>query len=79
MPGLPVLSGGQIIKYLCDRKGFRITRRSRHVILKSGDGKRMVPVPLHDELDRGTLAGILFRAGIDTDEFIEEWGKNKGR
>lgn len=79
MPRLPVISGGELIKYLCNTKKFTITRRSKHVILKSNDGKRTVPVPLHPKLDRGTLSGILYRAGVDIDEFIHDWEDNKGR
>lgn len=75
MPRLPVVSGEDIIKYLYRSRGFRTIRsKGSHVILRSADG-RTVLVPLHDELDRGTLSNILERAGIDTDEFIEEWNK----
>jgi predicted RNA binding protein YcfA (HicA-like mRNA interferase family) len=51
-----------------------VRSRGSHVILKSPSGK-IVPVPLHNELDRGTLSGILEIAGISLDEFIEEWNK----
>ena len=44
-----------------------------HAILKSADGKKTVSVPLHSELDRGTLTSILEVAGVTTDEFIQEF------
>lgn len=63
-----------MIKYL-SKKGFRVGRqRGSHVVLKSTD--RMVTVPLHDELDRGTLKAILEQAGISREEFIKEFSKN---
>lgn len=71
MSKLPRLSGTELIKYL-QKKGFIPTRqRGSHVILKSSN--RRIAVPLHDELDRGTLLGILEEAGITRDEFIQEW------
>ncbi|NWG09146.1 MAG: type II toxin-antitoxin system HicA family toxin [Nitrososphaerales archaeon] len=71
MPRLPVISGAELMKYLI-KKGFVPARqRGSHVVLKSGD--RRVTVPLHDELDRGTLMAILEEAGISREEFLEEW------
>jgi len=69
---LPVISGLELIKYL-RRKGFLPTRRKgSHVVLKSSSGRR-VTVPLHNELDRGTLLAILEAAGISREEFLKEW------
>jgi hypothetical protein len=39
------------------------------------DGIRPFPVPLHNELDRGTLGAILDQAEI-RDEFIDDWYGN---
>jgi len=41
------------------------------VVLRSGD--RRVTVPLHKEIDRGTLLAILKEAGISRDGFLKEW------
>lgn len=72
MPKLPIVSGGELIKYLT-KKGFRITRRrGSHVVLRSDS--KIVTVPLHSELDRGTLLAILQQAGISKEEFLSEWG-----
>ena len=73
MHKLPVVSGAELIKYLHKSREFVTTRvRGSHAILKCPAGKT-VSVPLHRELDRGTLSGILSRAEISVDEFIEEW------
>lgn len=74
MSRLPVLSGEKLIKYLSKTRGFVTTRaRGSHAILKSPGGKVTISIPLHIELDRGTLSNILERAGISRDVFIEEW------
>ena len=65
---LPVLSGPEVIKAL-SKIGFRVTRqRGSHVVLRHEDGRR-VTVPLHNELDRGTLAAIMTQAGLTREEF----------
>lgn len=46
-------------------------QKGSHVVLKSQDGRR-VTVPLHEELDRGTLLEILAEAGISKEEFLRE-------
>lgn len=68
MPELPVCSGGEVIRAL-ERLGFRVVRqRGSHVMLRKGmDG---CVVPLHRELKRGTLSGILRQAGVGASEFI---------
>lgn len=71
MSKLPVVSGRELIKYL-SKKGFQVTRTSgSHAIMKKNDVTPF-PVPLHDELDRGTLGAILEQAKI-RDEFIRDW------
>ena len=72
MSKLPVISGMELIKYLGSR-GFIVSRqKGSHVVLKSQNG-RCVTVPLHDELDRGTLLEILEEASISKEEFLREW------
>lgn len=67
MPPLPVLSGKQLITVL-ERNGFAVVRqRGSHVRLKHADG-RSTTVPLHKELDRGTLRGILRQARLGVDD-----------
>lgn len=74
MSRLPVVSGKELIKYLT-KKGFIVSRqKGSHVVLKSQNGRR-VTVPLHEELDRGTLLEILAEAGINKEEFLKDWYK----
>lgn len=74
MPRLPVVSGRDLIRYLTNEKGFLpVRQKGSHVVLKSSDGKRVFTVPLHNELDRGTLGAILEQAGIGREQFASEW------
>jgi predicted RNA binding protein YcfA (HicA-like mRNA interferase family) len=65
---LPVLSGQRLVKAL-ERAGWQTVRqRGSHVRLKHPDRGVFITVPLHRELKRGTLSGILSDAGLDTDQ-----------
>jgi predicted RNA binding protein YcfA (HicA-like mRNA interferase family) len=69
MPRLPVLSGQQTIRVL-EKLGFvQVRQRGSHVVLRRG-GTGCV-VPLHSQLKRGTLAGIIRQSGITPDEFVQ--------
>jgi len=48
------------------RLGF--TSDSHH-IMRGSDG-RIVVVPMHKPIKRGTLRGVLRQAGVDLDEFL---------
>ena len=69
---LPRVSGGDVIKILT-KIGFTIARqKGSHVILKkeTSEGIRTTVVPLHSEIDRGTLLEILRQAGLKKDDFL---------
>ena len=68
MSKLPRLSGKEVIKALF-RIGFRVMAQKKHVVLRHEDGRR-VTVPLHPELDRGTLLAIIKQAGLTREEFL---------
>jgi predicted RNA binding protein YcfA (HicA-like mRNA interferase family) len=58
-PRQPVVSGERLIKAL-GKEGWKVVRqRGSHVRLKKPGHKHALVVPLHRELRRGTLAGIL--------------------
>jgi predicted RNA binding protein YcfA (HicA-like mRNA interferase family) len=66
MPKLKTLSGREVLKIL-SRFGFRVvSQRGSHVKLRRvlSDGTRQaLTIPLHEELDRGTL-GAIFRQAL---------------
>ncbi|HHW40136.1 MAG TPA: addiction module toxin, HicA family [Syntrophomonadaceae bacterium] len=66
MSQLPVLSGKEIIQLLKSIGFSEVSCKGSHVKLKGfRDGeKRIVIVPLHDELAFGTLRSILRQAGL---------------
>ena len=48
-----------------------VRQRGSHVRMKHPDRKISITVPLHRELKRGTLAGILNDAGLDAEKLRE--------
>ena len=66
MPRLPVLSGQELIDIL-QKTGFRVIRqKGSHVSLQK-ESLRTV-VPLHGELAKGTLLGILKQCGLSKED-----------
>jgi len=69
MAKLPVLSGKELIKVL-EREGFQIVRqKGSHVSLQKGEFRTVVP--LHTDLAKGTLLGILKQCGLTKEKLIE--------
>ena len=70
---LPRLSGKEVIKAL-SRVGFHpVCQKGSHVILakETPNGKQSTVVPLHNEIDKGTLLEIIRQAGLTIDAFIK--------
>jgi predicted RNA binding protein YcfA (HicA-like mRNA interferase family) len=72
-PALPQVSGKQVVQAL-ESAGFehRSTKGS-HAKLRHPDG-RVVIVPLHRTIVRGTLGSILRQAGLSAAEFLDLLG-----
>ena len=75
MPPLPVVSGQECIAAL-EKAGFVVVRqRGSHVVLQWYDPAsaqiRMVIVPDHRTLDRGTLRAIIRSSGLTVQEFTD--------
>ena len=69
MNKLPRTSGRECIRAL-EKLGFYFKRQEgSHVILRRDDPFAQASVPLHKELDRGTLRAIIRQAGLSVDEF----------
>ncbi|MEK6301948.1 MAG: type II toxin-antitoxin system HicA family toxin [Acidobacteriota bacterium] len=70
MTKLPRVSGRECIGAL-EKVGFYSKRQEgSHVILRRDDPFAQTSVPLHKELDRGTLRAIIRQAGLSVDEFV---------
>ena len=77
MVKLPRLSGHELIKILAQFGFKKIRQKGSHVMLikDTRQGKIGCVVPLHDELETGTLLGILRQAKISREEFLIELKK----
>jgi predicted RNA binding protein YcfA (HicA-like mRNA interferase family) len=62
MAKLRVFSGAQLCDLLVAQGFERVRQRGSHVIMRRGQVS--FPVPLHRELDRGTLRGIIRQSGL---------------
>jgi len=69
MPKLPALSGEELIKLLIKAGFRRVRQKGSHVSLQKGEFKTVVP--LHNELARGTLLGILRQCGLSREDLKE--------
>ncbi len=72
-PALPPVSGRQVVRAL-ESAGFEHTStKGSHAKLRHVNG-RVVIVPLHRSLARGTLGSIMRQAGLTAAEFVELLG-----
>jgi predicted RNA binding protein YcfA (HicA-like mRNA interferase family) len=77
MVKLPRLSGHELIKILAQFGFKKIRQKGSHVMLikDTRQGKIGCVIPLHDELETGTLLAILRQAKISRDEFLDMLNK----
>ena len=72
MPRLPAVSGRDVVRAL-RRLGFaEVSQAGSHVKLRRGPTSCIVP--LHRELKKGTLSGILGMADVTVDQLLEAMG-----
>ena len=71
MPGLPVLSGQQVVKAFA-RLGWEVARRrGSHIVLVKEGHIATLSVPDHKEVAKGTMRSLIRSAGITVEEFLE--------
>ena len=71
MASLPVVSGAEAIRAF-ERAGWhRARQKGSHVSLVKPGVHANLSVPLHRELDRGTLRKLIKLAGLSVDDFVE--------
>jgi predicted RNA binding protein YcfA (HicA-like mRNA interferase family) len=77
MEKLPRLSGHNLIKILSHFGFYQKRQKGSHVMLikETSKGKIGCVVPLHQELETGTLLGVLKQAKITKEEFLKEYKK----
>lgn len=74
MSSLPVVSGSEAIRAF-ERAGWRQARqKGSHVSLVKPGVSVNLSVPLHRELDRGTLRKLIRLAGLSVEDFVSLLG-----
>jgi predicted RNA binding protein YcfA (HicA-like mRNA interferase family) len=66
---VPLLKPKQVVKAF-QRLGWEVARqKGSHIILVKEGHIATLSIPNHQEVARGTLRGLIARAGLTTDEF----------
>lgn len=68
-PALPQVSGSDLVRALKGAGFTHTSTKGSHAKLRHPDG-RVVIVPLHKSVARGTLSSILRQAGLTTAQLI---------
>jgi predicted RNA binding protein YcfA (HicA-like mRNA interferase family) len=69
----PVLSPDKIIRVLIKLGFYKVSQKGSHVkYKKDGEPTRIVIIPMHNEVAKGTLQSILEQAWISLEEFLEK-------
>ena len=70
MPRLPVISGREAVRAF-ERAGWKVSRREgSHIILTKAGIAATLSIPDHREIRRGTLRGLIRKAGLTVEEFV---------
>ncbi len=71
MPPIPLLKPSQVVKAF-ENLGWKVVRqRGRHIIMTREGHIATLSISKHKEVARGTLRGLINRAGLSVEEFIE--------
>jgi len=73
MPKLPVISGNDMVKVLAKVGFIHVRTSGSHAILKKSNDEeeKVVPLPLHKELAKGTLLSILHQSGLTREDLMK--------
>ncbi len=70
MKKIPAISGRECIDALQKIGFYQKRQEASHIILRRDNPYAQLVVPVHKELDRGTLRAIIRQAGLSIDEFV---------
>ncbi len=71
MPPVPVLRPAAVVKTF-KKLGWEVARqRGSHIIMTKPGHLATLSIPDHSEVARGTLRGLISKAGLTIDQFIE--------
>jgi predicted RNA binding protein YcfA (HicA-like mRNA interferase family) len=67
---LPRISGMKAVKAF-NKSGWSVARQTgSHIIMIKNDYKVILSVPIHNELDRGTLRKLIKSADLTVEDFV---------
>lgn len=66
----PILSSKKIVQVLVELGFYKVGQKGSHAKYKNEITNRICIIPMHYEVARGTLKGILEQADIELEEFL---------
>jgi predicted RNA binding protein YcfA (HicA-like mRNA interferase family) len=69
MPGLPTLSGREVVRAFAQDGWQMVRQRGSHMILIKPGHMATLSVPDHREVAKGTLRSLIRASGLTVDEF----------
>ena len=70
MPGLPALSGEQVVRIFGSFGWLVARRKGSHIILTKEGEMATLSVPNHREIAKGTLRSLIRSAGLTVNGFL---------
>jgi predicted RNA binding protein YcfA (HicA-like mRNA interferase family) len=71
MPPVPLLKPSQVVKAF-EHLGWEVVRqKGSHIIMTREGHIATLSVPKHKDVARGTLRGLINRAGLSFEEFLD--------
>ena len=69
---LPIISGKELIKFLSKRGFYVDGQKGSHIKMKKKNGETLVTIiPLHKQIDPGTLLDILRQTKLEKEDLKE--------
>jgi predicted RNA binding protein YcfA (HicA-like mRNA interferase family) len=70
MPGLPQISGREVVKTF-ERLGWQVARqRGSHIVMTKPGQMATLSIPDHREVAKGTLRSLVRAAGVTVEAFV---------
>jgi predicted RNA binding protein YcfA (HicA-like mRNA interferase family) len=72
MTQVPLLSPSTVVKAFEKLGWAAVRQKGSHIIMIREGHNATLSIPKHKEVARGTLRGLISRAGLTVDEFVEQ-------
>lgn len=75
MPPVPLLPPAEVVK-IFQKLGWGVSRqRGSHIIMTKPGHLATLSIPEHSDVARGTFRGLISKAGLTVDQFVEAHNK----